>query len=131
MFIEQIINKEIIIEKKRKSDILQNLIDFKYPELSHNINTKPSYDYLTTLPLFSLTSEKIDEINHDFKCKSDELELYTNTDVKDIWIKELDELTTVYNKWIQSYDDSIDTEKKSKTSKSSKTKKASVSTKEK
>ena len=130
-FIEQIINKEIIIERKKKIDIIQNLVDFKYPELSHNIHTKVSYDYLTTLPLFSLTMEKIDEITTDFKSKFDELETYSNTDIKDIWINELNDLEVVYNKWLQNYEDSNDASAKSSKVIKSKNKSGSSSTKEK
>jgi DNA topoisomerase-2 len=103
-FIEQIIDKTIIIEKTKKVDIIQKLVELKYPELSHNIYTKISYDYLTNLPLFSLTLEKIEEINNDHQAKSSELETYKNTTVENLWLSELDELKNVYNKWVVSYD---------------------------
>jgi DNA topoisomerase-2 len=99
-FIEQILEKEIFIERKKKTEIIQQLIDNKYPELSISLNGIPSYDYLTNLPLFSLTAEKIDDINKEYKEKMDELDIYKNTSVKDLWLRELDEFEKVYEKWI-------------------------------
>ena len=104
-FIEQILNKKIIIERRKKTDIIQDLINLKYPELALSINSKPSYDYLTNLPLFSLTQEKIDEFNNEFNDKSQELDLYTKTSIQDLWINELDLLQVQYNKWFNSMEE--------------------------
>ena len=100
MFIQQILNKEIIIERRKKELIIQDLVKFNYPELSTNINNKSSYDYLTTIPLFSLTLEKIDELGNDFNSKTQELESYRNLSIQDMWIYELDTFEILYNKWI-------------------------------
>ena len=100
MFIQQILNKEIIIERRKKELIIQDLVKFNYPELSTNINNKSSYDYLTTIPLFSLTLEKIDELENDFNSKTQELESYRNLSIQDMWIYELDTFEILYNKWI-------------------------------
>lgn len=107
-FIEQILSKKIIIERRKKTDIVQDLINFKYPELATSLSSKPSYDYLTNLPLFSLTQEKIDEFNNEFVEKSNELELYTNTSIQELWINELDILETAYTKWIKNYSELMD-----------------------
>jgi DNA topoisomerase-2 len=116
-FIEQILSRKIIIEKRKKTDIIQDLIDFKYPELSISFGGKPSYDYLTNLPLFSLTQEKIDELNKEFQEKSDELELYRSTTIQDLWIGELDVFETQYNKWIESFEELKEQEEKDKNKK--------------
>lgn len=104
-FIEQILSKKLIIEKRKKTDIVQDLIDFKYPELSISFGGKPSYDYLTNLPLFSLTQEKIDELNKEHQEKLDELELYRNTTIQDLWISEIEVLENNYNKWMDSFEE--------------------------
>ncbi len=104
-FIEQILSKKMIIEKRKKTEIIQDLIDFKYPELSISFGGKPSYDYITNLPLFSLTQEKIDELNKEFNEKSEELELYRNTTIQDLWIGELNVFENQYNKWIESLEE--------------------------
>ncbi len=113
-FIESILSKKIIIEKRKKTDIIQDLIDMKYPELATTINGKASYDYLTNLPLFSLTQEKIDELNKEFNEKSEELELYKKTTVQDLWINELNNLLVGYKKWYSSYEEAHEQETKDK-----------------
>jgi len=116
-FIEQILSKKIVIERRKKTDIVQDLINLKYPELATSINSKPSYDYLTNLPLFSLTLEKIDELNKDYDEKSKELDIYMKMTVQDLWINELDLLIVQYNKWINYMDEMQDLEENQKNKK--------------
>jgi len=106
-FIEQIISKKIIIEKKKKSEIIDKLIELKYPELSTNIENKISYDYITNLPLFSLTLEKIEEFNNEYNDKLNELELYKNTTIEKLWIMEIDILLKSYEKWITDFEEYV------------------------
>ena len=123
--IEHILAKKIIIERRKKTDIIQDLVTHKYPELAMSLNGKPSYDYLTNLPLFSLTQEKIDEFIKEFEEKAEELELYTNTTVQDLWISELEILEKSYSKWIASFEELMELEENKK----DKTKKVNKSTK--
>jgi DNA topoisomerase-2 len=125
-FIEQIISKDIIIERKKKSEIIDRLVELKYPELSISLENKISYDYITNLPLFSLTLEKIEEFNKDYNDKLSELTLYKNTTIQQLWINEIDNLEKVYIKWLSNFEESINsndvkTKNKSKTNKSRKT----------
>ena len=46
MFIQQILNKEIIIERRRKELIIDDLVKFKfdeYPSLKFNVNVLPIF----------------------------------------------------------------------------------------
>jgi DNA topoisomerase-2 len=121
-FIMQVLAKEIIIERRKKEQIILDLVKEGYPELSTNINIKPSYDYITSIPLFSLTQEKIDELENDFNEKTKELELYKNTTIQDLWLNELDNLEKAYNKWytnrVSSQEDKVEKKKKSDSKKS-------------
>ena len=67
---------------------------------SINLNNVPSYDYLLSLPITALTTEKIDDINQEFKEKKDELDTYKNTSIQNLWLGELDEFEKVYEKWL-------------------------------
>lgn len=110
-FINDCINKKIIIEKRKKIDIINDLINFKYPKLSNNINAidteeteldesknylYKSYSYITNLSLFSLTFEQIEKLQKDFDNKIAEYEIYNKTTIKEIWIAELLELKKSY-----------------------------------
>ena len=121
MFIEQILSKEIIIERKKKSEIIERLVELKYPELSTNLDGKVSYDYITNLALFSLTSEKIQEFIDEYNNKLEELNMYKNTTIQNLWIKELDNLQKVYDKWLLNSEENnskIEIKNKNKTNKS-------------
>jgi DNA topoisomerase-2 len=124
-FIKDYIDKIIIIEKKKKNDIIQKLIELKYPRLSTNINAIDpkvnieldddnddniksddskkvvfkTYNYITDIKLFSLSYEKIHELQNLIKSKKEELEIYINTSIKDIWKKELFTLREKYIEW--------------------------------
>jgi DNA topoisomerase-2 len=120
MFIEEVLNKTIIIERQKKIDIINNLIKKGYPELNTNINGVSSYNYLTDLPLFSLTEEKIDEINKTYEEKNEELDVYKNTSVEELWIMELDELEKVYDKFMANFEKEINGDSKKKNTKDKK-----------
>ena len=114
-FIKQVITGEIIISKKQKNILINELEEKKYPELSTSINAKPSYDYLVGMPMWSLTQEKIDELEQDYNNKKDELDAYRNMSVQDLWISELNDLETYYLKWYENTLNSFDsTAKKTK-----------------
>ena len=68
-------------------------------------NDVKSYDYITTMPLFNLTYEKIEELNSKLKEKEEELYLVKTTPATDVWKKELKELRTEYNKWYKEKHD--------------------------
>jgi DNA topoisomerase-2 len=120
-FIEQILNKEIVIERKKKAEIIARLVELKYPELSTGESApKGSYDYLTTLPLWCLTQEKIDDMNKEYNEKKHELDTYTSTSIQELWSTEICKIEDIYNKMlshVNSGDNKVVKVSKSKKSK--------------
>jgi len=94
-FINDIINKNIIIEKKSKKNIIDQLQKRNYKLYND------SYDYLIKMPLYSLSEEKIKELND----KKIEIENKINdlqkTEPKQLWLNELKELLPLIKKEIQ------------------------------
>jgi DNA topoisomerase-2 len=137
-FIKNILDKIIIIERKKQSEIIAKLEELKYPKLTtkkqneennDDDSSDKSYNYLTKLPLFSLTLEKIDELNDEYDKKKKELEDYKNTTVQEFWRRELDELLVEYNSWIANrdmYSDTGNSKKSKKNSGEKKTKNTKV-----
>jgi DNA topoisomerase-2 len=121
-FILAVISNQLIISKKQKSVLIDELAELNYPQLSSNINSKPSYDYLVGMPMWSLTQEKIDELDDDFNSKKDELELYKKTTLEELWLGELETFENSYLKWHEIKLNILNetTTKKIKSSKSSK-----------
>jgi DNA topoisomerase-2 len=58
-----------------------------------------SYDYITSIPLFNLTEEKVNELLEQFNNKQQELVKVQSTTEIDQWNSELDEFVEAYNKW--------------------------------
>lgn len=137
-FLKEIIKETFTINKRKKVDIIQELVDKKYPMLSRDINavmptknddkevdetetskteTKvvyKSYKYITDLPLFSLTEEKLAELQEQRDMRNAEYEKYMNTPVKELWREELKELAKVYDVWYKIELDSLKKSSKSK-----------------
>lgn len=60
-----------------------------------------SYDYVTGMKLFSLTHEKIEELNKKLKDKKDERDDYNSTSESELWRRELLELKEYYPNWLE------------------------------
>ena len=94
-FIMQVINKEIKINNRKKADIESKLFVLKYPKLGKD----SSYQYLLGMPIYSLTFEKVQELQKQKNDKNAEYDKLKNTDIKDIWRSELNTLLKEYNNW--------------------------------
>lgn len=131
-FILQVISNQLIISKKQKSALIEELEELEYPELSTSVNSKPSYDYLVGMPMWSLTQEKIDELESDYNNKKSELETYKNTPIQDLWLGELTILENQLKHWFDTKLTAINesgkaSKKNSKSSKSIKSEKSNNS----
>lgn len=107
-YINDILDKKIIVERQKKDVILERLHVLKYPKLSSNIDAEESdksYDYLTSMMLFSLTYEKIADHEKEMQEKQKELDIYKSTSIATIWKSELDEFMIAYKVWLKELED--------------------------
>lgn len=110
-FIKEYLAKTILIAGKTVKEVIKQLEDKKYPKLARNHRTpenERTYNYLTELHIVSLTTDKIKELeNEKNKCQMmyDE---YNQKTIKEIWLKELDELSVAYNKWCAEWEEEIE-----------------------
>ena len=135
-FIEQKLAGEIIIEKRKEEDILNELSKKGYPKLCNDCDAeedKKTFRYITDMPLFSLTKEKIDKLNEEYKAKKKEYEDYKAITIQELWKREIEEFIEIYDKWVSNNNlenGDIEEDKKDKKSKkSNKNKKVVVSKK--
>ena len=135
-FIEQKLAGEIIIEKRKEEDILNELSKKGYPKLCNDCDAeedKKTFRYITDMPLFSLTKEKIDKLNEEYKAKKKEYEDYKAITIQELWKREIEEFIEIYDKWVSNNNlenGDIEEDKKDKKSKkSNKSKKVVVSKK--
>jgi DNA topoisomerase-2 len=99
-FISMVVKKQLKINNVPRLEIEGELNkhNFKQMAISKD-NTKVSYDYLLTMPIYNLTSEKIIELNQQHKDKKEEYDELANKTPEDIWLSELNILEDEYTKW--------------------------------
>lgn len=92
-FIKNIINKTIKIMNVKKSKLqeqLENMDFYKYKE---------SYDYLTDMSISTLTQERLIKLDNEMNNKHNEVNELENTEVKTLWINDINELIDENNKY--------------------------------
>ncbi len=116
-FIRNVLDKVIIINRKKKSEIIEKLVELGFPELNEKKDryvkeedgdeevedAKKSYNYITRLPLFSLTEEEIEKLENEYnKTKKEVEDLEGKTEI-DLWNEELDQFSLEYEKFSSEY----------------------------
>ena len=85
-FIEAIINGKIVIANEKKSNIISSIESLGIPKQDK------SYDYLLSMPLWSLTQEKYQEFQKKLKKKETERKTVQKTSATDFYKNDLLEL---------------------------------------
>jgi DNA topoisomerase-2 len=99
-FILLIVNKTLIINNKKKDLIEEELEKLDFPKIGKSKDDlDTSYNYLLSMPLYNLTSEKIEELKKQENEKQSEYDELNNMTPEKIWLKELDKLDKDYEKW--------------------------------
>ena len=96
-FINDYQNDIIIIYKKKKDEIIQQLKENKYLlvdndeiiDFDENIDINNKYDYLIKMPIFSLSIDKINELEKNLNELQNEFDILKNKTISDIWKEEL------------------------------------------
>ena len=98
-FINEIIDETITIYKKTKADIIDQLYKKEYLLYQDNIITETKnsdiskinndYDYLIKMPLYSLSQDKIDELEKELETNKKEHATIFSKSIEDMWLEEL------------------------------------------
>ena len=88
-FLGLIINGTLTLNNKSKKDLESYLAEESFME--HD----KSYDYLTRMPIYNMTRDKLDELSAELEKVNEALRLLENTPAKDIWLAELSELEKI------------------------------------
>ena len=101
-FILMVVEKKLEINNKKKLEIEEKLEKLKFPKIGKSKDdTKSSYDYLLTMPIYNLTQEKIEELKKQQEEKEAEYDELNEKSPQDIWTEELDVLEAKYEKWYE------------------------------
>ena len=85
----------------KEAQILDQLITCEFPKLSNNVDAEEAdktYNYITNMKLWSLTEEEMDSLIKEKLDKEREYDIYYNTSINVMWLRELDELEKAYDK---------------------------------
>ena len=92
-FIEDVLADRIVINRKKRDEIVDQLVKKKYPQQNND-----KYDYLLSMPIHSFTYEKIEDLKEKINNKEEEYNLLDAKSEKDIWLEELAEFRLAYIK---------------------------------
>ena len=116
-----VVEKKIEINNKKKNEIEESLIKNDFPKFGKNkSDTKLTYDYLLTMPIYNLSYEKIEELKKQQKDKESEYKSLEELTPENIWLNELEILEEEYIKWYKMKIDMSKTSVKKKVKKSKK-----------
>ena len=129
IFIEAIIDEKIVIFRKKKDEVSKILKNEKYPIfdmsadiLKDNCDKDGNYNYLTSMPIYTFTEEKINELKTQEENKKAEVEEIESKSETDMWRCDIDEFEKEYKKWMKKFEQSIKDEKNAKVNVSTKNK---------
>lgn len=102
-FIELVLAGKIIINNRKKDDVIAQIKQYKLYSISEENNNFQGYGYLIKLPLYSLTKEKVDELKGECMKKKKEFDTLKNKSHKQLWIDDLDKFVFEYSKFMIAY----------------------------
>lgn len=85
-FIEEIIKGSLVVYKQKKEKIIEMLVEKKYEKVDS------SYDYLLSLPIYSFTLEKINELKTKHQKNKQDLEEVKNKTEKAMLLDDIKEI---------------------------------------
>ncbi len=86
LFIKAVIDGKIIVNNKKKEDIIKQIEKVNIEKFNY------SYDYLLSMPIYSLSKEQYEKLLNDIKDKKIEEKEIKKSDPKQIYMLELEEL---------------------------------------
>jgi len=90
------LDDKIDLRKKTKEQINNLLVSMKFDKDLENGN----FNYLTKMPMDSVSQENIDKLMKEHSDKELELKKINNSKIQDLWLHELENLKKLYNEFI-------------------------------
>ena len=89
-FVKDVINGVIIVHKLKKSELEDTLQQMQYDKMDD------SYDYLTRIPIYNFTIDKVEELKDEIAKKESALKATEDTTVEQMWSDDLDAFMGLY-----------------------------------
>jgi DNA topoisomerase-2 len=85
-FIKAILDEKLKINNVSKALIIEGIVEMNLDKIDD------SYDYLLRMPIYSLTKELFEKLKEDFTAKKGEIKKLEETDPKDMYLDDLNDL---------------------------------------
>ena len=85
-FIKAILDEKLKINNVSKALIIEGIVEMNLDKIDD------SYDYLLRMPIYSLTKELFEKLKEDFTSKKGEIKKLEETDPKDMYLDDLNDL---------------------------------------
>jgi DNA topoisomerase-2 len=109
-FITEIVNGTLTVHKRKKVDIVSDLRKRGYSTFKNELEVNEGengddavtgsvtdYDYLLSMPIYSLTMERVNLLNAEKEAKEAELNALLKKTAKDLWREDLDAFEEKWN----------------------------------
>jgi len=111
-FIMQILDEEIILKGKDEEQLDEELELKGYPKFTKgkleydpkDINSNPSYDYLTSMPIRSMTRKRVEELMKQRDEKNIQFDALKLQSIYDLWNDDLNAIKLIYEKHLIDYE---------------------------
>lgn len=98
-FVDEIVNDKITIYRKSRSEIIEILVENKYPEY------EGKFDYLLKMSIDSLSRDMIEKLRENVKKIENEIETLENTTPREMWLGEIDEFEKHYDAYEKNWEE--------------------------
>ncbi|KAI5191434.1 DNA topoisomerase II [Nematocida minor] len=85
-FIKEVVEEKLVILKRKSAEIIKDLADREYTKKDD------SYDYLLSMSIMSLTTERMEKLEKEAESKRTEYAALKNLSIEDMWLADLDAL---------------------------------------
>lgn len=103
-FVRGIINDEFSIYKKARGEIEELLVSLEFPKIDDG------YDYLLKMQIYTLTDEKVVALEKEIAETYARLNEIMSTSSSAMWLRELDEFETAYDKYMVEWEMEVKSE---------------------
>jgi len=120
-FIMEIINGTLVINRKKRVDLVKEMISKGYERIypkkkaseggeegkdgkEENDDDGKGFEYLLSMQFWSLTLEKVEKLKAELEAKREELESLRAESIEDLWLNDLDDFLDEWDKIEHEFD---------------------------
>ena len=106
-YIKAVVDGKLDMHQK-DDDLEASMQELKLEKMIHGNNEEPSYDYLLSMQMRSMTEKKLEELKKSAELSTKKLKELQAKTAKDLWIEDLDAFEEAYQKFLKTRKDDID-----------------------